>query len=70
MPTDFLQLTTVLSGGQLLVIAFVLMELRALKEAANTLKAANVERDKKIASISEQLSNVMGRLGISSEQSL
>lgn len=67
MPTDLAQLTTAFSGLQLIVIVFVLMEVRALREYQ---KAHRNDIDKQGAEISRlngKVSNVMGRLKIDEE---
>lgn len=57
-------IATIFSGGQLAVIVFVLMELRALRKSNDEMKAQQDQQDKHISSINSRLANVMGRLKI------
>ena len=61
---DFAQITTAFTGAQLVVVAFVLMELRALRESTKDLKARAELRDAAMAKIDKRLAHVMGRLNI------
>jgi hypothetical protein len=64
---DLTQLTTLFSGGQLVIIVFLLMEIRSVKDATRVLTAQSAERDSKIAKIDKKLAHVMGRLNIASD---
>lgn len=64
MALDLIQLTSAFTGVQLIVIVFVLMELRSIRAAEKIKLEADGRRDAEISSIGKKLSNVMGRLKI------
>ena len=64
MVGDLVQLTTAFTGIQLIVIVFVLMELRALKEARKRDENLNDARDKSIALLNSRVAHIAGRLDI------
>lgn len=67
MPIDLAQLTTAFSGMQLVVIAIVAMELRAIKEARKRDIEMNDKRDATLALLTSRISHISGRLNISEE---
>lgn len=66
--TDLAQLTTAFSGLQLIVIVFVLMELRALKEQRKRDEKLNDDRDAAIQRLNSRLSHISGRLNLEDEE--
>lgn len=75
MTADLLQLTALFSGGQLAVAVFVLMELRSLRASHVEMKTEHKEmrqqgeaRDKRVAVIDRRVSHIIGRLGITDNE--
>lgn len=67
MPTDLAQLTTAFSGLQLIVIVFVLMELRTMRDLHKAHRLDIEKQGSEISRLNGKVSNVMGRLKIDEE---
>lgn len=64
MPTDFLQLTTAFSGVQLIVIAYLVFELRGVSKDQAKMTLALAKQGDEIDRLNRQVAGVMGRLKI------
>ncbi len=62
MPDYLVQLTSAFSGLQLIVIAFVLMELRSVREALKRNETLNDNRDKSITLLTSRVAHLSGRM--------
>lgn len=67
MPSDLMQLTTAFSGLQLIVIVFVLMELRTHRELHKAHRDDIDKQGSEISRLNGKVANVMGRLKISED---
>jgi hypothetical protein len=64
MPTasDLVQLTSIFSGGQLVVVAFLFLELRSMKENLKEVKAEVTKQDAAVTALIASVAKLQGRL--------
>lgn len=68
MPADLLTLTNAFSGIQLVVLVYVLMEIRHLTKAQETLAKQAETKANEIGAINGRISRIMGRLSIPTDE--